>query len=89
MKDKRIDSFGALHDAIQEYGKKTILFRGVKDVQRERMICKFWIQPVALARNQGFTAKELNIIREIITRNRDQIMEAWYEHFGTNAGSEN
>jgi len=58
-------------------------------VQRERMICKFWIQPVALARNQGFTAKELNIIREIITRNRDKIMEAWYEHCGTNTGSEN
>ena len=28
------------------------------------MICKFWIQPVALARNQGFAAKELNTIRE-------------------------
>jgi hypothetical protein len=58
-------------------------------VQRERMICKFWIQPVALARNQGFTSKELNIIREIITRNRDKIMEAWYEHCGTNTGSKN
>lgn len=32
MKDKRIDSFGALHDAVQEYGKETILFRGVKDI---------------------------------------------------------
>jgi len=35
MKDKRIDSFGALHDAVQEYGKKTILFRGVKDITYE------------------------------------------------------
>jgi hypothetical protein len=58
-------------------------------VQREGMICKFWIQPVALARNQGFTAKELNTLREIITRNRDRIMEAWYEHCGANTGSEN
>jgi hypothetical protein len=57
-------------------------------VQRERMICKFWIQPMALARNQGFAAKELNTIREIITRNRKWIMEAWYEHCGANAGSE-
>ena len=32
MEDKRIDSFGALHYAVQEYGKKTILFRGVKDI---------------------------------------------------------
>jgi hypothetical protein len=58
-------------------------------VQRERMICKFWMEPMALARNQGFSAKELNTIREVITRNRDRIMEAWYEHCGANAGSEN
>jgi len=58
-------------------------------VQRGRMICKFWIQPVALARNQGFSAKELSAIRKSITRNRDKIAEAWDEHCGTNTGSEN
>ncbi len=57
-------------------------------VQRERMICKFWINPIALARNQGFTAKELSAIRDIITKNRDRIMEAWHEHCGTNTGSQ-
>jgi hypothetical protein len=57
-------------------------------IQRERMICKFWIQPVALAKNHGFAAKELNTIREIITRNRERIMEAWYEHCGANTRSE-
>lgn len=58
-------------------------------VQRERMLCKFWIQPVALARNHGFTAKELNTIRKIVMENRDKIREAWYEHCGANTGSEN
>ena len=58
-------------------------------VQRERMVCKFWIQPVVLARNQGVASRELNIIREIILKNRDRIMEAWYEHCGANTGSEN
>ena len=58
-------------------------------VQRERMICKFWIESVALARNQGFAAKELNIIRKIIMRNRDRIMEAWDEHCSTDTGSKN
>ena len=57
--------------------------------QRERMICKFWIKPLALARNQGFSAKELNTIREIIMRNSDKIMEGWHEHCGKNTGSEN
>jgi hypothetical protein len=39
-------------------------------VQRERMICKFWLDPVVLSKNHGFTSKELNIIREIIYNNK-------------------
>ncbi len=42
-------------------------------VQRERMICKFWMQPVVLARNQGFTPKELNAIRKIILNNSQKV----------------
>jgi hypothetical protein len=53
------------------------------------MICKFWIEPVALAGNYGFSARELSTIRRIIMRNRDRIMEAWHEHCGGNTGSEN
>jgi hypothetical protein len=44
---------------------------------------------VALARNQRFASKELNVIREIVVKNRDRIMEAWYEHCGSNTGREN
>src|SRR5207253_11388580 len=28
-------------------------------VQRERMVCKFWLEPVALAQNHGFSPREL------------------------------
>jgi Domain of unknown function (DUF4160) len=35
-------------------------------VRRERMVCKFWIEPVALAQNHGFSAQELNQIRTVI-----------------------
>ncbi|MBN2107166.1 MAG: DUF4160 domain-containing protein [Deltaproteobacteria bacterium] len=55
-------------------------------VQREKSICKFWIQPMALANNHGFSAKELNGIRKIITAHKDRIMEAWHEHCGSNTG---
>ena len=51
-------------------------------VQRERMICKFWINPLALGKNQGFSSKELNTIRDIIARNSDRITEEWHEHCG-------
>ena len=46
------------------------------------MVCKFWIEPVALAKNHGFSVKELNKIRKIIQLNSDIIKEAWYEHCG-------
>ena len=58
-------------------------------VQREKMVCKFWIKPLTLARNRSFSAKELNAISVIIMRNNDKIIEGWHEHSGKNTGSEN
>ncbi len=51
-------------------------------VRRERMTCKFWLDPVALASNEGFTAHELNGIRRLIELYYQEITEAWDEHCG-------
>lgn len=51
-------------------------------VERERSTCKFWLDPLMLARNHGFAAHELTRIRRIIQRHREGIMEAWYDHCG-------
>ncbi len=51
-------------------------------VQREKMVCKFWLEPVVLSKNNGFTSKELNNIREIIYNNKEKMMEVWHEHCG-------
>ncbi len=51
-------------------------------VRRERMTCKFWLDPIALAGNDGFSAHELNRIRVLIVENREAIVEAWNEHCG-------
>ncbi|MSQ70054.1 MAG: DUF4160 domain-containing protein [Betaproteobacteria bacterium] len=51
-------------------------------VQRERMVCKFWLRPVALGDNDGFAPSELNRIRSIIVENLELILEAWNEHCG-------
>jgi len=51
-------------------------------VRRERMVCKFWLQPVSLAQNHGFPARELNAIREVIEAHLADIVEAWNEHCG-------
>lgn len=42
---------------------------------------KFWPRPVECARSRGFAAHELRELADIITENRDQIEEAWHEHF--------
>jgi hypothetical protein len=49
-------------------------------VRRERMTCKFWLDPIELANNHGFRDRELSQIRVIIDRNLSSIQEAWNEH---------
>lgn len=53
-------------------------------VQRERRVCKFWMEPVALGSNHGFSPVELNAIRQLLETNRTKILEAWNEHCGVN-----
>jgi len=51
-------------------------------VRRERKMCKYWLEPVVLAMNDGFSAIELNRIRTIIKRHSERFLEAWDEHCG-------
>ena len=51
-------------------------------VERDDNTCKFWLQPLGLANNDGFTARELNVIRRTIVTHRAAILEAWHEHCG-------
>ena len=51
-------------------------------VEREDKACKFWLDPLILARSHGFSARELNTIRRTIETHRDRILEAWHEHCG-------
>jgi hypothetical protein len=51
-------------------------------VERENDTCKFWLEPLGLARNHGFKARQLNVIRAIIQTHLITIMEAWNEHCG-------
>jgi hypothetical protein len=51
-------------------------------VRRDRAICKFWLDPLSLAQNHGFSARELNRVRAIINIEIEKIEEAWREHCG-------
>jgi len=40
--------------------------------QRERMVCKFWLEPVELGKNYRFSQRELRRIRQLIEFNLAQ-----------------
>ena len=42
---------------------------------------KFWLDPVALARNLGFRPKELGRIERVVTEQESECLEAWHEYF--------
>jgi Domain of unknown function (DUF4160) len=50
-------------------------------VQRERMLAKFWLRPVQLARSTGFSPRELRRIELLVTEHSAALLEAWNEHF--------
>lgn len=52
-------------------------------VQRERWVCKYWMEPVVLAGNHGFSPVELNVVRRMLKENQTRILEAWHEHCGS------
>ena len=52
-------------------------------VDRDAASAKFWLNPVSLARNLGFSARETRQIGEIVREHQTQLMEAWNGYFGT------
>lgn len=51
-------------------------------VDRDEATAKFWLAPVALARNIGFRAKELRDLQRLVNENATGFMEAWNDYFG-------
>jgi hypothetical protein len=43
--------------------------------------CRFWLRPVALARNLGFSAKELRDLERFVIDNQQRLLEALHEYF--------
>ncbi len=50
-------------------------------IQRERMLAKFWLNPVVLASSTRFTPKELRKLQTIVVENKDTFLEAWNGYF--------
>jgi hypothetical protein len=52
-------------------------------VDRDDETAKFWLEPVNLAYNLGFSARELRRIEAIVVEHRVLLREAWRAYFHT------
>jgi hypothetical protein len=50
-------------------------------VDKAEASAKLWLEEVAVARNLGFRARELNVILEHVAEHREMLLEAWHEYF--------
>lgn len=50
-------------------------------VDRDAQSAKFWLRPVALARNIRYSPRELRAIERIVLDHQQQFLEAWNEYF--------
>jgi hypothetical protein len=55
-------------------------------VDRDDLSAKFWLEPVSLARNLGFNARELRRLQSLTMEHRTELLEAWHEFFGAGDG---
>jgi len=53
-------------------------------VRREKMVAKFWLNPISLAKAGGYSRTEINRIAALVAENRNFLLERWYEYFGRN-----
>ena len=52
-------------------------------IQRERMLAKFWLKPVALASSTRFSSQELKKLETMVAENQATLLEAWNEYFSS------
>ena len=55
-------------------------------VDRDNLSAKFWLNPVALARNTGFNSKDLHSLQGMVREHQTEFVEAWNGYFGAERG---
>ena len=55
-------------------------------IDRDASTAKFWLDPVELAQNLGFSALELARIRRVLLSEHVALLKAWHDYFGNTTG---
>jgi Domain of unknown function (DUF4160) len=50
-------------------------------VKRDRRLAKFWLAPVRIAYNYGFSQAELKRIADIARKHEAELSKAWHDYF--------
>lgn len=50
-------------------------------VERDREEAKFWLSPVRLQNNKGFSRTEINNIQKLVEENQEQLLVGWNDFF--------
>ncbi len=57
-------------------------------VEHGDKLAKYWLDPVELARSEGFRAHELNQVRALVVAHRVEFKRRWDEHFSREASDD-
>jgi hypothetical protein len=52
-------------------------------IQRDRMLAKFWLKPVALASSTRFSPNELRKLESLVLDHKETFLEVWNEYFSS------
>ncbi|UXE58707.1 MAG: DUF4160 domain-containing protein [Woronichinia naegeliana WA131] len=50
-------------------------------IERDKSLAKFWLQPVRLQNNQGFSRVEINRVQKLVETHQEQLLRGWHDFF--------
>ena len=50
-------------------------------VKRDRLVAKFWLEPVSLAHNMGYAEHEIPTIERFVFKHHATLVSAWHDYF--------
>lgn len=50
-------------------------------VKRDRLLAKYWLDPIVLEKNRGFKEHELGQIAKLVAEHQSLLLEAWHDYF--------
>ena len=50
-------------------------------VNRDDCQAKFWLMPVSLASNIGFSPKELRVVEKLVVQHSELLLGRWHDNF--------